>query len=545
VRRRWLLGIVLLAAALRVYPLHVFYLHPDQESVPRMALASFLAGDWRPQSLVYPSGLMTTLRAAYTATYAVGRIGGAYRDRLDLVGDFAAHPFHFLFYGRAWACVLGIATVPLTARLGTRLFGPGAGLLGALFLAVGFLHVRESHYGSLDAPAVAFLVGTLVAAETFRRTGRRASLLAAGLLAGAATAYRHQLALALLALPAAELAAAGPRPGRSRRLALGAAAALGAFALLSPYVLLEPLRAWRDLRGQLGLTFALPGPASLSLATAFAAAVGVPMCGLALVGLAAALRGRHRGVLVLLAVAVPYLVALARAERLFVRYTLPLVPLLAVLAAHAVLVLRERMPRRTGPVLAALLVLVTVADPAGRSVALVRLLARDDTRLLAGQWIAAHVPSGAALIVPGTRWYSLPELPPSWGDLAWRYGSAAAAELRRRGWLGDAPQYRLVAYGYDGSGFAAARTRARWVVTAEHPGLPAFGLVPTPVADALRTQGTRLVEFVAVDADPGEHALFCPIDANYVPLRGFGTTRRPGPTITVWRLDGAPPGPAR
>jgi hypothetical protein len=39
---------------------------------------------------------------------------------------------------------------------------------------------------------------------------------------------------------------------------------------------------------------------------------------------------------------------------------------------------------------------------------------------------------------------------------------------------------------------------------------------------------------------PGDGALFDPIDANYVPLRGFGAVRSPGPNIVVWQLGRGP-----
>ena len=48
-----LVAIAALALVLRAYPLHVFYIHPDQEWIPTMAMQSLAAGNWRPELLLY------------------------------------------------------------------------------------------------------------------------------------------------------------------------------------------------------------------------------------------------------------------------------------------------------------------------------------------------------------------------------------------------------------------------------------------------------------------------------------------------------------
>ena len=95
VRRSQLLAIALLALALRAYPLHVFYIHPDQEWIPIMAMRSLVAGDWRPEMLVYPTGLMYTLRVCYTAAYAVGYLHRRFADRIDFLALFLERPFPY------------------------------------------------------------------------------------------------------------------------------------------------------------------------------------------------------------------------------------------------------------------------------------------------------------------------------------------------------------------------------------------------------------------------------------------------------------------
>ena len=76
------------------------------------------------------------------------------------------------------------------------------------------------------------------------------------------------------------------------------------------------------------------------------------------------------------------------------------------------------------------------------------------------------------------------------------------------------------------------------VLTAEHPGLPLFGSVPDRLTAFLHAWATPVARFRAFDPERITGSLFDPTDANYLPLRGFRPIERPGPSITVWRVQG-------
>src|SRR5439155_1724990 len=200
-RRDLLAAVTLVALVLRAYPLHVFYLHPDQEQVPRAAMQMLLAADWRPSHLGNPTGLVYTLRLAYTVAYRAGRAFGAFQDKVDLLAAFVERPFPFYLLSRAWSCLTGVVTVVLTACLGAQLFGGAAGLLSGLFAAVSFLHVRESHYTWFDAPAVACATGAFLAAMAYRRRGNMRSLIVAGMPAALAESPGDAVALLVPLVP--------------------------------------------------------------------------------------------------------------------------------------------------------------------------------------------------------------------------------------------------------------------------------------------------------------------------------------------------------
>ncbi|PYN81346.1 MAG: hypothetical protein DMD97_02350 [Candidatus Rokuibacteriota bacterium] len=531
-------AIMLVALALRAYPLHVPYIHPDQEWVPRMALRSILDRSWKPGSALwpagpYPSGYLYTLRVAYLTVYGAGKVIGWYQDRSDLVAAFVVYPFRFLLAGRLFSCVLGIATVGLTMGLAQTLFGPRAGLVAGALLAPGLLHVRESHYGSLDVPATAFAVATLWAAERARREGSLLALGTAGALAGCAAGYRLQIGVVALALPAAEVLSASRRPPLrvACRLAVASLIALATFGLLSPYTLLEFPSAGAALHDALRSNYAFAGPPSLHLVELLRCGAGTVVCVLTVIGLVAGLSATPKATLTLLAGLAPYALALAFSGRLLARYTVPLFPAIATLAACGVEALARRAPRRARGLALGALVAVAASGPLARSIALDRLLAREDTRLAASRWIVSHIPSGETILIVFPGWFSMPSLP-SDEETRRLWGPEVAARVAAR----RSVSYHLRSYGLDGGELDPNRPPARWIVTAEHPGLPVFGTVPDRLTAFLHAWATPVARFRAFDPERITGSLFDPTDANYLPLRGFRPIERPGPSITVWRV---------
>jgi hypothetical protein len=400
-------------------------------------------------------------------------------------------------------------------------------------LALSFGHVRESHWGSLDAPAVAFMVATLLLADRARLgDGRR--IVIAGIFSGIATAFRYQFAVVFLALPVALLV---ERP-RDRRLlvslTLAALAAVGAFAALSPYTIVEWPRFERELAIQYHRTFEAFRP-TLRLGTLFAAGSGWGACALAALGAMVALR-RWRTYAPMLVVAAALALPIARAVQPFLRHLLPLAPFIAIFAALGATTLARALPdRRRGFALAAL-VLLAVADPAIRTIELDRLLARTDTRELAGQWLVSTSSPGTRVLLAarGFSIYGAPILPArtGWPVIpAERYRSKLTA--RRRALSPIALTGRIDE--------EPARSPDVLAVTMEHPLGRLLGHVPNDVAALLAKRGHELVRFEAFRRDVPTAPLFEPFDANAFPLRGFDAIERPGPTITVWRIQNEPP----
>lgn len=282
--------------------------------------------------------------------------------------------------------VLGLAAVAATWWLGRKAYGPQAGLVGAALVAVATVHVAYSRMAVTDVPltlGVALALGLVI-------TGR---LEWAGLAAGLATGAKYPGVF--LFLP---IVLAGWRT--PRRVVAGIGLGAAAFLATSPFVLVHPgqavddaLRVQRLARdGWLGFE----GDPATPLAFVERLWEGAgPLLVLAAAGLAVALWRRSRTDIALASFAVVYFLDLLTLNAHFDRYTLPLLPVLGVLAG------RWRRPQVAVAAVALLAVpLWWSADDAAR-------LTRTDTRIRAAAWIAANVPAGAAVAAES----STPALP--------------------------------------------------------------------------------------------------------------------------------------
>ena len=100
--------------------------------------------------------------------------------------------------------LLGSLTVLVVFEFGRRAYGWLAGFFGAAALAVAFLHVRDSHFATLDIPLTLACVATLyVAYRTIRLRGLR-PLLINGVSLGVAASLKYNGALVFAGIAAAQ-----------------------------------------------------------------------------------------------------------------------------------------------------------------------------------------------------------------------------------------------------------------------------------------------------------------------------------------------------
>jgi hypothetical protein len=348
-------------------------------------------------------------------TYLLHILYGIWWGGRDAVGAaFAADPSTAFAIARAAAAACGVIAVALLAWTGVRMLGMrSAGLVAALLLAVAFLPVHYSHLALNDVPALVGVCLSLAGtAGIYRRRGRLPDFALAGVGLGLACATKYTGGIVLLPL----LAAAAVTPGVSLPRRLGGLVLAGvlsgvAFLIANPYALLDSAafhdgltqqsEAAGDAAGKLGQTsdsgyvyylWTLTwGLGWLPLVLAFGGAVWL------------AVRD-WRLALILIPAPIVLVIFLGSQGRYWARWLLPVYPLLCLLAAACVanlaawLAARLHRPR-VAPVALGILAALAAVQGLVLSIHNDRVLTREDTRLLARQWLVAHTPEGAKMVV--------------------------------------------------------------------------------------------------------------------------------------------------
>jgi 4-amino-4-deoxy-L-arabinose transferase-like glycosyltransferase len=369
------------------------------------------AGNLRPTYTDNPPAFTYLLVGLYHLAYG-GRAG---IDR----AFYAADPSQIWLLGRIAAAALGTIATWLLYLAGARLFDRRTGLVAAAVIAVAFLPV---YYGKLalnDAPALAGVCLSLWGTAGVARAGRGRDYVLAGLGLGLAAATKYTGGIVALPLIVAGLSRLR-EDGARRALAWLAASgvlALAAFIAADPYSVIDWHAFTKGIAAQSSESAAAGGKLgqaggggiryylwSLTWGVGWAPAI-VALCG----AVALALRDR-RAFLVLVPAAVAYLLFMGLQARYFGRWLMPIVPIVCLLAARAVVLLAEALGRRRRAAAAATLALAAAGLCAQGAVASVRsgvVNSRVDTRTVALAWLDGHVPARERIVVE-------PFVPASW-----------------------------------------------------------------------------------------------------------------------------------
>jgi 4-amino-4-deoxy-L-arabinose transferase-like glycosyltransferase len=519
--------IVAVAAALRFYGigfgLPYTQARPDETTVIDVALR-FLSGSPSPRFYDYPTLFMFLETLVYGAYALVGMALGWFASLGDFVRSWPTHWAPFFLMSRSISAVSGIVSVWLVARMARQLAGDVAALSASALLAVAFLHVRDSHYGTTDTTmimlALASLHALLQADEGIPGADTRA-----GLWAGLSAATKYNGILVAAALPFSLLRhwpQADRMPAVARRVWHYGRAGTLAFVLAAPFVFLE-YPQFREAMALLqssmasGMTRDIDNGWTYHVMTSLRWGVGWPLLATGVSGLLGMLiADTRRGAMV---AAFPVLMfAVAGSSRnVFVRYMLPVVPFLCIGAGWLVATIQASVRRRTRAPLAtaaaAVLVAALAAPTLQSSVSFVRILAREDTRVTLAHWMDATLPAGTSVLLAGSR-YGHPQ-PVRWREWAL--------------WTWDRDRLRFLARG------PSTDTAPAWVIMQESP-LPVS--VPQPEAVALLEEGYDLVHVVRGHGDGP--TVYDRQDAFFVPYAGFSDTTHPGPNFAVYRRRAMP-----
>jgi hypothetical protein len=212
-----------------------------------------------------------------------------------------------------------------------------------------------------------------------------------------------------------------------------------------------------------------------------------------------------------------------------------MIPLLLLLGGRALATLVQLTAPGRGRrlALAAAFVLIAVA-PLVHDIRYDLLIQQTDTRTLAFDWLAQHVPAGSRAAVPYMAGPAHDQAmidsgEHSHGATTPYIASFLDSRLETQYTIRELTRDDLQLTSLD----SFRSEGIRYVVIGyETPGT-GCGTV-SPLEQALRAQGPPLASFSPTNGCPD--SVFDPIDTYYVPLAGYGGWVRPGPQIRIYRL---------
>jgi hypothetical protein len=556
----WPALILLLAAILRFaglgWGLPDIDVRPDEELTVAMAL-KFGTGDLNPHWFWYPTfqGYLLFACDLFLALYWLA--AGVIKSPADVVTRYAADPSAFYLIARSVSAISGTATVGLVYLLGRRAFGTAAGLAAALFMAVAFLPVRDSHFGTVDPPMVALaMMASLAAWSIYERPTRRAYLLA-GTFVGLAASSKYYGVIAAVAVLAAH--ALRPRregePSRSADLVLSGLCSAGAFLATSPFVVIAFPEFVRDLENVRAIQSGqsdehLSRAWIIHLLYSLPRGLTWPIYVAALGGLVGLMASQTRRALVLFAYPLAFFAVVGASWAAFARYVTPVVPFLALAAgwfacraassiAHA-FGGGDRAARWLGVGIVAAACVPTLIEDCY----LLHHLRAPDSRREAANWVRARVPDGSEIGWLGSV-YGRPPLPQSPRSLERRLdvalGKGSAGILTRKrielARSGPRPQYLLIDLPREPK--ASGGELPEYLMLEHYPLF--YARKQVAFADEwLRLGGYREVRDWAVTDREGPLPYSDPQDAVYLPFGQLGHVYRSGPRLILYRREAAP-----
>lgn len=410
-----LLGILLLAFFLRLLGIGFglpYEYHVDEVQYVRQAAAMGSRG-LEPVWWNNPPFYKYMLLAEYGSLYLIGRILGWYASVSDFGDKLMVNPVPLYLLARGTTALFGTLTVLFTYLTGKTAHGRKVGVLSAFFLAVCFLHVRDSHFAVNDIPLTFFVTIVLWAALRIAESGKIKWYALAGGALGIGFATKYSAVLVASPIVVAHFFSPNLRYAKGDRLwkplMVAVSMAVGIAVLGSPYFILTPGKVIHEayealyLAGRQGFEGWQIDPAGgfiFYLKTLYWG-MGLGLLFTSLFGLCAATLSFLPQDVILASFILTSYTFWGQQDMYFARFVIPLIPPLLVFAALLVKKVGSGLSRTSEKariVMLSMALFLTV-QPLVSSLRLGYLWKQADTRTLARQWIEQHVPEGTRIAV--------------------------------------------------------------------------------------------------------------------------------------------------
>ncbi|MCZ6594628.1 MAG: glycosyltransferase family 39 protein [Bacteroidetes bacterium] len=373
----------------------------------------------------YPPFFTYLLAFAYGIFAVVGLVTGFFPSMSSIAEYYRTNPFTFHFIGRLICVVMGTATIQILYLAIKNLYNRKVAILSALFLAFMFIHVRNSHYSTVDIPVTFFIVTAFYFMTRIIKENKSRHYILAGVFSSLAIATKYNVVFIVVTLLLAIVFANKREKKVSlKQLFVNKKVGITAFALAFTFLVACPI-SWIDTgkflpifeknlssqhKGKVGLG----GKDFWSYITgeqwqgfghtsrnSMAGAMGKPIMILSLLGTTYCLLRHRRQDLLLISFPILLYVLHGNMSYKAMRHLLPALPFLVAAAAVLLdaLITKWLVGFRKQHIALSLCTTVIVVPMIIDVLQYDFFLTKTDTRTLAAEWIEKNIRPGAKIAV--------------------------------------------------------------------------------------------------------------------------------------------------
>ncbi|MBN1466494.1 glycosyltransferase family 39 protein [candidate division KSB1 bacterium] len=421
-----LMAILLIAVYLRLYGIDFgrpCNYHPDETKLVtqagRLLATKFMDKDAYFGIGVYPPFHTYLLAMVMGACISLGLLSGRIESLAVVKALYEAEPFQFFLQSRLLVAAMGALSVLIIYLIGKRIYSQKIGLLSSLFLAVNFLHVRNSHFGTVDVPAAFWGLLCIYFCVRIMQAGAARHYIGAAVFAALSVATKFSMVMLVFPVFFAHFAQFPLRQWLrkigDKKLWSAAAAGVVSFLIACPLVWLDFHETWGGILGTrrfekvgkigsgggflsywtgdqsdgFGVFYPNSIPETFGLLLTLAAAVGLIYL----------LMKHRRQDLFILVCTVPMYLLFEKMSIKAMRHILPIIPFLLLAASVLIWETLGQIRPRVKVLLLSLILTFFSLNQAFAVLDYHRALAQKDPRTAAAEWFGQHVPQGSAAAV--------------------------------------------------------------------------------------------------------------------------------------------------
>jgi hypothetical protein len=246
-----------------------------------------------------------------------------------------------------------------------------------------------------------------------------------------------------------------------------------------------------------------------------------------------------------------YYLVIGAGHAVYVRYALPMVPFLCIISAFFLRDLLRNLKGIIKPIVLTIVIIILLSVSIRNIIGYLAAITKQDTRSLAANWIIKNIEANSTVGWVGSAW-SVPNLPFSAQEVDSRFTesrvgiSLPAKIIEKMKEKVDNTGYRVLRYDSEKADTDTLRffkidqiqpRNIKCLVITSYPEL-SFGKLPEEISVLIRDTTKYLFQVQFNPFRSGKPKLIMDKqDASYLPFANFKNIQRPGPLISIYRIQ--------